>query len=55
MADTLPATRPVAFDMVAVTGGKPSATSVGKVIRVPEPTSALIAPAASPARHMRNI
>src|SRR4029453_18197952 len=51
--DTPPATRPTAFDIVAVTGGYPSATKVGKVIRVPEPTIALIAPAPTPARAKR--
>jgi len=36
--------------MVDVTGGKPRATSVGKVISVPDPTIELIAPAPNPAR-----
>ena len=40
----------MALDIVAVTGGKPSATSVGKVISVPEPTRVLITPAPMPAR-----
>jgi hypothetical protein len=31
------------------------ATSVGKVIRVPDPTSALIAPAPSPAKQIKTI
>ena len=35
--------------VVAVTGGTPRATRVGKVIRVPEPTRELIAPAPMPA------
>src|SRR4029077_2253900 len=51
--DTPPATRPTAFDIVAVTGGSPSATKVGNVIRVPEPTTALIAPARTPARAIK--
>src|SRR3954452_6963951 len=43
------------FDTLAVTGGKPNASSVGKVVRVPEPTTALMAPAATPARAMARI
>ena len=43
--EALPGTRPIAFDMVAVTGGNPNATSVGNVTRVPDPTTALIVPA----------
>ena len=53
--DTLPATKPTAFDIVEVTGGYPSATSVGNVMRVPEPTTALIAPAPTPANAIRII
>ena len=41
--------------MVAVTGGNPRVTKVGKVISVPEPTSELIAPAPMPARAISNI
>src|SRR5687768_13828896 len=37
------------FDTFAVTGGKPTASSVGKVIRLPEPATALTAPAPMPA------
>src|SRR5689334_9616807 len=37
------------FETLAVTGGTPSASSVGKVISVPEPTTALIMPAPTPA------
>src|SRR5580700_11913864 len=37
------------FDTLAVTGGKPNASSVGNVISDPEPTTALMAPAATPA------
>src|SRR3954451_8114385 len=43
------------FDTFAVTGGKPKASNVGKVISVPEPTTALMAPAATPARAMARI
>ncbi len=53
--EALPGTRPIAFDMVAVTGGNPNATSVGNVTRVPEPTTALIVPAPTPARKMTTI
>ena len=42
----------MAFDIVAVTGGKPNATRVGNVIRVPDPTSELIAPAPTAASTM---
>ena len=45
MPDTPPAINPIALDIVAVTGGKPSVTRIGNVTRVPEPTSVLIAPA----------
>jgi hypothetical protein len=47
-----PVIRPMAFDVVAVTGGYPSATRTGNVTSVPEPTTALISPAHSPARAM---
>ena len=53
MPEIPPATNPTALDIVAVTGGYPSATNVGNVIRVPEPTTALIAPAPTPARAIR--
>src|SRR3954447_10993568 len=43
------------FDTLAVTGGKPNASSGGKVISVAEPTTALMAPAATPARAMARI
>src|SRR5919206_542383 len=45
----LPATRPSELLTVAVTGGRPTASSTGKVTRVPEPTTALIEPATRPA------
>src|SRR3954465_4350004 len=45
----LPGTRPRELETVAVTGGRPTASSTGKVTRVPEPTTALIPPAANPA------
>ncbi len=41
--------RPSALETVAVTGGSPVASSTGKVIRVPEPTTLLMAPAPTPA------
>ena len=47
-----PGMSPSALLMVAAWGGTPKATSAGKVIRVPEPTTALIVPAPSPARKM---
>ncbi len=37
------------LEMFAITGGMPNASSVGKVMRVPEPTTALMAPAPTPA------
>lgn len=43
------------MDIVAVAGGKPNAISVGKVTSVPDPTTALIVPAQSPATKMRMI
>ena len=49
----LPGMRPTALLIVAVTGGTPKATSAGKVMRVPEPTIALIVPAPSPASSTR--
>src|ERR1700712_4129244 len=45
----LPGTRPRALEMEAVTGARPTASSTGKVTSVPEPTTALMDPAASPA------
>ena len=47
-----PGTSPTLFDTFASTGGYPKASSVGKVISVPEPTTVLIVPAASPAAKM---
>src|SRR4051795_12497099 len=44
-----PKTRPMLFDTFAVTAGYPRASSIGKVMSVPEPTTALIMPAATPA------
>ena len=46
--EKLPGTRPIALLIVAVTGGKPKDIRTGNVNRVPEPTMALIAPAATP-------
>src|SRR3954468_20889372 len=45
----LPGTSPRELLTVAVTGGSPTASSTGKVTRVPDPTTALIPPAANPA------
>src|SRR5215469_13034228 len=42
----LPGTSPTLFDTLATTGAKPNANSVGKVISEPDPTTALMAPAA---------
>src|SRR5690606_41973878 len=49
----LPGARPMAFGVVAVTGGYPSATSTGNVTSVPEPTTVLIIPAQTPAKVIR--
>ncbi len=46
---TEPGIRPSALDTVAVTGDSPVASSTGKVISVPEPTTLLMAPAPTPA------
>src|SRR3954447_20130434 len=48
-AERLPGTRPTVLETLAVTAGRPQASSVGKVTRVPDPTTALIVPAATPA------
>src|SRR3954451_15228054 len=40
------------LETLAVTGGTPNASRVGNVISVPDPTTVLIVPAASPARPM---
>src|SRR5215469_5660465 len=44
-----PGTRPTLLETLATMGGKPNASRVGKVIRDPDPTIALTAPAAMPA------
>ena len=44
-----PGVSPTVLEMLAITGGTPSASRVGKVIKVPEPTTVLINPAAAPA------
>src|ERR1700704_3674581 len=44
-----PNTSPTLFDTLATTAGKPKAIRMGKVISEPEPTTALIPPAATPA------
>src|SRR3954451_22616577 len=40
------------LETFAVTGGTPNASRVGNVISVPDPTTVLMVPAASPARPM---
>ena len=40
------------LETFAVTGGTPNARRVGNVISVPDPTTVLMVPAASPARPM---
>ena len=42
-------TSPMELLIDAVTGGRPTARRAGKVTRVPEPTTALMPPAAKPA------
>src|SRR4051794_11071292 len=44
-----PGTRPSALETFAVIGGRPTASSTGKVMRVPEPTMVLMVPAPMPA------
>ena len=48
----LPGTSPMLLETLAVTGGTPKASSVGNVIKVPEPTTVLIVPAATPANRI---
>src|SRR4051812_40529165 len=50
--ETDPGTRPMVFETFAVTGGTPKARRVGNVISVPDPTTVLMVPAATPARPM---
>ena len=45
-----PGTSPMVLDTLAVTGGTPNASRVGNVINVPDPTTVLMVPAATPAR-----
>src|SRR3954470_17255492 len=45
----LPAIRPRELLIVAGTGGRPTASSTGKLTKVPEPTTELMPPAANPA------
>ena len=40
------------LETLAVTGGTPNASRVGNVISVPDPTTVLMVPAASPASTM---
>src|SRR4029453_4311187 len=44
-----PGASPTVLEILAVTGGTPSASRVGNVIKAPEPTTVLINPAAAPA------
>src|SRR3982075_3354013 len=44
-----PGTSPNPLDTLAVNGGYPTASNTGKVISVPEPTTVLMSPAATPA------
>ena len=53
--ETFPSTRPIPLEIVATTGSKPNARSVGKVISVPEPATTLIAPAPKAASAMKTI
>src|SRR5829696_6653331 len=46
---TPPGTRPTQLETLASTGGKPTASSVGKVTSEPEPTTVLTPPATAPA------
>ena len=50
--EATPGTSPTLLDTFASTGGYPSASSVGKVISVPEPTTVLMVPAARPTAKM---
>src|SRR3954452_14231894 len=47
---TDPGTSPIVFDTFATSGENPTASSTGKVISVPLPTTVLMVPAATPAR-----
>ena len=53
--DSDPGTSPIVFDTLAVTGGMPNASRVGNVISVPDPTTVLMVPAATPASRMATI
>ena len=46
--ETDPGTNPRVLETFAVTGGTPNASKVGKVINVPDPTTVLMVPAATP-------
>src|SRR4029079_2112792 len=49
-AEGVRGTRPTVWEALAAPPGRPQASSVGNVTRVPDPTTALIVPAATPAR-----
>src|SRR3954471_16329732 len=53
--DSDPGASPIVFDTLAVTGGMPNARRVGNVISVPDPTTVLMVPAATPASRMATI
>ena len=48
-----PGASPTVLETLAITGGTPSASSVGNVISVPEPTTVLIKPASPPGAEQR--
>src|SRR3954453_16868492 len=50
-----PGTSPRVLETLAVIGGTPTASRVGNVINVPDPTTALMAPAATPASRTATI
>ena len=50
-----PGTSPMVLETLAVTGGTPNASRVGNVIRVPDPTTVLMVPAATPASRIAAI
>src|SRR5690606_42151339 len=49
----VPEISPMAFDVVAVTGGEPTVTSNGNVTNVPDPTTVLMVPAHRPAMKIK--
>ena len=53
MLPTPPVTTPMLFDTFATNGGYPRNSRTGNVTRVPEPTTALMVPAQSPATRIK--